>query len=207
MKRIFLVMLIQLVFLVNCGGEKEEDSFDDREYTSLAFDISTKDGFDDWGSDGAALGVAIDDSESAALIIAMKFSLPLYEKEFQISSQVEDMIENYQWGNLNSVMTVTATNYPFLTNALTNTAGIRTMNEDIFAILIIKGSNDDPDKYFVAVNGSINLTREDDERDYIEGDLKFVEITEASNEAKIIKNGDSIKINNINFSFDSSTQP
>jgi len=192
------------MLLVKCKKE-EGNPFDSRVYTSFDFEINKISGFDDYLRN-ATLGIAIDDSKIAALIIAMKYNGTVLHKKYNVSVNSEEMIKDYQWGNLNSITAATATNYPFLTKALTDTEGIRTMDEEIFAIFIIKGQSDNPDKYFIAVNGTINLTREDS-GNIIEGDLKFVEINEASNEALIVNNGESIEINNIYFYFDTNTQP
>ena len=171
----------------------------------LTLTVSTTGGFDDFSSPGAALGVAIDDVNDTALVIAFRFSLPLYTETFEPGCDLETTIAGYDWGEINSVTAPLATAYPWLAPLLTDTAGLLNMDDAMSAFLVIHTETED--RYFVAKLGEITLTREEGPEDIAVGDLTFVEISEPSAAGNVMHLEDSPEIDSIYFVWPTETQP
>ena len=80
MKKIIL-LIISLGFIVFSSCEESDilnDCIEGIEYTDYTIDFHEIIGYDDWGSPGAAFVTAVDSSKNTALIVALKFDLPLY---------------------------------------------------------------------------------------------------------------------------------
>jgi hypothetical protein len=70
--------------------------------------------------------------------------------------------------------------------------------------------DDDPDRYFLAVSGSITVTRDDPASPTlgtVTGDLTFVELDGASTTAGVLSGGEILRIDDIDFVWDTFDQP
>lgn len=199
---IFFASLILLITMVCCKEELDEL---DKNAVNYPFHSTEAYGFDDFSSGGACQGIAIDNSNGTAIVIGLKFSLPLYTTDFEVGSSVNNMMEDYQWGNVSTALDDIDALEEY-SDVLTNTAGIRTMDQDIVAFLI-KYDSEGTKQYFIAYKGSIKLVREDGPFDIMEGDLSFVQISEAGLNAEIVADGEVLTVKNIYFSFSTEVQP
>jgi hypothetical protein len=205
-KLTFAIIAITLFGFIGCDDTPATDCVKNLDFEVYPINLSETYGFDDYGSPGAALGIAIDNSKNTALIVALKFNLPLYSKSFIPNCNPIETTETYFYSLTNSLTDSLADNYTYLAPLLTNTYGIRSMDNNISAFLVIKGETPELDQYFVAVDGNVTLNREDG-GNILEGDLKFAPITEASENAQLQKNGEAYKVNNIYMQWDTENQP
>ena len=217
-KIIFTVLAI--IFTCFSGCEEDLDIFytclEDLEYEDYEINFHKVIGFDDFGSSGAAMVVAIDTAKNAALITALKFDLPLYSKSFIPNCNPIETAMGYKWSQTNSITTEIARKYPYIADFLTNTSGIRNMNEEISSFLVIKEAEDNEDsedsdesdlKIFIAIEGEVTLTRKDDPADLLEGELCFIEMTETNANATIQDGALYYSIDDIYLKWDTSNQP
>ena len=202
---LFFTSLLLLVTGVSCEDGLSLVEELDNKAVNYSFNATETYGFDDFSSAGACLGIAIDNSNRTAIVIGLKFTLPLFTKNFEVVSSVHNMIEDYQWGTVSTALDdiVALEEY---TEVQTNTAGIRTMDQEIVAFLI-KYDSEGTKQYFIAYKGSIQLVREDGPSDTMEGDLSFVQISEAGPNAEIVEGGEVLSVKNIFFNFSTQVQP
>ncbi len=177
--------------------------------TLVEFDPGEIDGFDDFASTGAALGIGIDSGDSnVALIIAVRFSAATTERTYSPTCNPEEAIDGYDFAELNSITIDIAADNDFLTGGLTDTSGIETMDHSMNALLFI---NDEIDglKIFLAVDGDITLTRDLGVASTarVIGDLTFVEITSASGAAVVAVDPELVRIDDIDMEWDTVVQP
>lgn len=200
---ISLCSIVLLAFAgISCEDESLEEELDGRAKDYLFTETSAY-GFDDFSSTGACQGIAID-NEGTAIVIGLKFTLPLFTKEFILLPEIKGMITDYQWGEVSTALD----DIPELNDyheVLTNTGGIRTFDYEIVAFMV--KYKDGEKQYFIAYNGAIQLTREDGPYDIMEGDLSFVQITEAGPNAKMVNGGEVFTVKNIYFEFSTEVQP
>ena len=181
--------------------------------TDYDFTDSVTVGFDDSSSAGAILTVAIDTDTDTALVIALRFpnSVVNLSRAFSPTCDTTTAIDSYTYGVTNSVTLATSTSNPYLTEALTDTTGILGMDHTMNALLIIDDTTmADEDRYFLAVSGSITAVRDDPSDPsvvIVTGDLTFVEIDGLSVTADIEVGGALLRIDDINFSVDTTVQP
>jgi hypothetical protein len=210
LRRILLVntLLLSSLLLFQCDFNKiYPPDGDGVVYEEIDVNFTVTAGFDDFSSPGAALGIAIDENRDVALIIALKFQIPLYTKEFTPGEDSLNAIKEYQWSRTNSVTQSIADEYPYIEEVLTDTAGIRGMDDEMTGFLVENAENVSISKIYIATEGSIRLTRMDGPSNLIEGDMSFVEITGADSTAVIRENGEAVKINDIYFEWDTTDQP
>ena len=208
MKIHFSLIFTSLLLLftgVSCDEEKTLVEELDSRAENYSFNSTDTYGFDDFSSAGACMGIAIDNSNGTALVIGLKFTLPLFTKSFLVVSSINNMIEDYQWGIVSTALDdiVALEEY---TEVQTNTAGIRTMDQEIIAFLV-KYDSEGTKQYFIAYKGSIQLVREDGPSDTMEGDLSFVQISDAGPNAEIVPGGEVLIVKNIYFNFSTEVQP
>ena len=199
MKRLIYLAFI-VVLLLSCDVTENEEN---TEIIAVDLDISYTIGFDDFGSPGAAMGIGIDEAQNAVLVIGFKFDLPFAGDTFSVENNVEEVIADYQWGNVNSVLEASE-HLQLFQDVVTNTAGLRTMPNDIVAFLI---TNERGPRYFIAESGSMNLNRNDGPEDIAGGDLTFVEISHPGSDAELFSPNTKYELKNIYFDWDTSVQP
>ena len=206
MKRILLYSILTLlVGLVGCSDNLDllfNNCIEDLEYTEYQINFDKIIGFDDFSSQGAAFVVAIDTNKNAALIMALKFELPGYDTSFIPSCNPIETTLGYDWTQTNTIESDVTREYPYLSEFLTSTSGIRNMNQDISAFLVIKGNDQFEKQIFVAIDGEVNLTRTDDPSDIIEGELSFIEMSESDSTALIKENAKYYSLKNIYIQWD-----
>jgi mannose-6-phosphate isomerase-like protein (cupin superfamily) len=206
-KIIISVFIILLTLFSGC----EEDL----EYTDYEITFHKVVGYDDFGSSGAAMVVAIDTVHNATLITALKFNLPLSSKSFIPNCNPIETSMGYNWAQQNTITSAIALEYPYLSDFLTNTSGIRNMSEEITSFLIIHEKNNldesnTPEcttRFFVAIEGEVKLTRKDDPADLLEGELCFIEMTNPSTDAMIAEGALYYSIDDIYLQWGTTTQP
>ena len=219
MNKIIIPILVILIVLLN-SCEEDIDTFytclEDIEYSDYEMKFHKIIGYDDFGSSGAALVVAIDTVEHAALITALKFELPLSHKNFIPNCNPIETTAGYNWGKINSITSSISREYPYISNFLTNTAGIRNMSEEISAYLVIENTaesdleediEEPTTKYFVAIDGEVELTRLDDPSDILEGELNFIEMDTPGTEAVIAEGALYYSVDDIYIEWDTGNQP
>ena len=209
MKKLFLFLIVLFPLVFNSCDKTDDDNncLEGLDFSSYSINLSDAIGFDDFGSTGAALVATIDPVKEAALIVGLKFTLPTYSETFSPNCNPLETTNSYLWAQSNSITESIAADYPYITDLLTNTYGLKTMNENISAFLIIKGTETSADRIFVAIDGSVVLTRQDGPEDILEGKLSFIEITEASSTALVKESGSAFEINNIYLQWDTNDQP
>jgi hypothetical protein len=184
--------------------------------TAFDFDDSITLGFDDTSSFVAMMGVAIDDNgvmgaPDSALVIALQFpnSVAPLSMNFSPTCDTAIAIDSYMYAQTDSTTSAAAvaTATAFIAPILTDTAGIEGMDHSMNALLVI---DDDPDRYFLAVSGSITVTRDDPASPTlgtVTGDLTFVELDGASTTAGVLSGGEIPRIDDIDFVWDTFDQP
>lgn len=173
----------------------------------LTLTISSSFGFDDFGSPGAALAVAVDESSGFALLVALKFQLPYYTGTFQHGA-AEEAASGYRVTAPVAPLVDEAAMYPLVTAALTDTAGVRTMPVTVTAVLLEGDfSLSTPEHIYVAHSGTVTLTREDGPYDILEGALSFTEVTDLGSGATIAPNAGTIDLAAFYFEWDTEAQP
>lgn len=207
MKKLSILLFTIILFAaISCDDTPNTDCASNLDFEKYLMNMSETYGFDDYGSSGAALGITVDNSQNSALIIALKFSLPGDQYSFSPNCNPIESTETYMFSLTNSVTEDLAANNPYIAPLLTNTYGIRSMDNKITAFLVVKGETTETNQYYVAVDGDVTLTR-DDGGNILEGDLYFAPITEASVNADLKKNAIAYKINNIYLEWDTENQP
>ncbi|HEX6273061.1 MAG TPA: hypothetical protein VFZ53_08475 [Polyangiaceae bacterium] len=169
--------------------------------------ISSTFGFDDFGSPGAALAVAVDASSGFALVVALKFQLPFYRGAFQHGPALE-AASGYRVAAAVTPLADEVATYPLVTAALTDTAGVRTMPVMVAAVLLegdLEGAT--PQRIYVAHAGTVSLTREDGPYDILEGELSFTEVTNLGAGATVAPSGATIELSAFYFEWDTEEQP
>lgn len=177
--------------------------------TEITFEVDETEGFDDFSSTGAALGVAVDNGSSdQGLVIALRFSAATTERTYTPTCDTVTAIGEYDFSELNSVTDDIADDYEFLADGLTDSGGIAAMGHSMNALLFI----DDEVlglRVFIAVGGEITLRRtlgvSSEAR--VTGDLVFVEITAANAAADLVPFGDVVRIEDIDMTWDTVEQP
>lgn len=212
MKNIIIYALIILSgFFAFTSCEDDIDVFntclENIEYTDIEVSFNEYVGFDDWSSSGAALVSAIDTVNNVALVTALKFDLPLFSQYFYPDCNPYKTTTSYDWGQLNSITTEIASDYPFISDFLTNTPGIRTMDNNITAFLIFDETELTEKQIFVAIDGEVKLTRTDG-GDILESNLGlgFVQVSSANEDAEIIE-GLYYWLDGFYFQWDTDNQP
>ena len=180
------------------------------------FDDSITVGFDDTASTVAMMGVAIDDNgvmgaPASALVIALQFPRSVNViRDFSPTCDTVIAIDSYTYGVTDATPQIAflATAFPFIDPALTDTAGVEGMDHSMNALLTIDSSPND--RYFLAVSGTITVNRRDPTSPAlatVTGDLTFVELDGASTTADILVGGSVLRIDDINFDWDTTVQP
>ena len=206
---IFAITMM-LAMPLACGGDASGSGcllFGDG--TPFEFEASEVDGFDDLSSPGASVGVALDTRDrEVALIVAFRFSSGIAERTYEPTCDTEAAIGSYDFGELNSITTSLATNHPFLTAGLTDTEGVENMNHTMNALLILEDDGGG-ERYLLGVDGSVTLRRTlgGMSENRVTGTLVFVEITQASAAGEILPGGEVLRIEDFDFSWDTSVQP
>ncbi|MFC1523270.1 hypothetical protein ACFL6N_00630 [Thermodesulfobacteriota bacterium] len=197
-----LGLIIVLSFSAGCGGGDESD------IEGIPWTSDFTGGYDDFGSPGAALGYSINQGAGMIMIVGMEFSLPLNQQDFWPQGNAVNNADLYQWGRVNSVLADDVLSYPLLGFGVTNTAGLRTSLNNSFIGIILKGdfNNSTPDQIFIATSGSIELTRQDDPADLVDGELAFTEVEQNGNSFSIVSGAEILQYN-IYYSWDTSDQP
>jgi hypothetical protein len=171
------------------------------------FDFETvTDGFDNYGSiPGAAVGVAINTAEDAAIVVAMTFNQSTtFSQTFEASCDVNGSRESYEGYQYSpGPLLDIADNYVWIRSALTDSQGALNMKYDFTAFLIIKNEG-----VYMAKEGSLTLTRTPDGTTAsVLGSLTFVEMTGMTQTAEIDPAGDTLLVEDISFSWDTVEQP
>lgn len=177
----------------------------------IDFELEVDDerGFDDFSSTGASLGVAVmDDGDFAGLVIATRFTAVTTERTFEPTCNTNDAIGSYAFGDDNDITDDIADDYPLIAQALTDTAGILGMQHTMNALLVTFDATNGL-RYFLAVSGSITLRRTlgVSSENRITGSLDFVEITDLDDAAGVFANGDTVRIDDIDFTYETVDQP
>jgi hypothetical protein len=151
---------------------------------------------------GANLAIAVDESAGLALLVALKFERPFSSGDFAVLGDPLEMAQNYRVAAPVAQIADLVTTYPLLSVATTDTAGIRTMDGEITAILL-EGDlqSDAPDAYYVAKSGTVTLYRNDGLYD-LEGALSFIEVSALGPSASAPSEPKSIDLDDFFFEFD-----
>ncbi|MCP4037325.1 MAG: hypothetical protein GY733_10340 [bacterium] len=176
--------------------------------TLIEFAADETVGFDVVTPPGASLAIAVDaEDEELALIIALRFSSTTVERSFEPTCDADAAIDSYDFGATDSVTDDIALDYPFLEDGITDTAGVLDMDHSMNALLII--NDDDGDRVFLAIDGSITLRRTGGgtPENRVRGELVFVELSGAHAAAGVLAGGETLRIEDIDFTWDTSVAP
>jgi hypothetical protein len=166
----------------------------------LEWSTTQSGGFDDFGSEGAALGYAVDGS-GRILVIGLRFTLPVYQQRFRPDADGVAAARQWAAGAIVPPMADDVTAMPALAGLITDTQGLRGMHTDITAFLF------DPadERLWIAVGGAVQLTREDGPYDRVEGALTLRPIR-ATGEAAGFDDGPRLAVDGIDFRWDTGEQ-
>jgi hypothetical protein len=194
--------------LVGCGGATDEGPIEvDRE---IELNLEQGSGFDHWGTPGAALGYSVDPEKRLMLVVALKFSLPVYTVSITPSSNASATLRDYEVKSPNSVLSDDVQLYPLLGAAITDTDGIRALSgTKTVAAFLLEGDfqQSTPERAWVAVGGELSLTREEDYFDYLDGDLQLQEIENLGGAARLVSGGETVGLNSFAFDWNTAVQP
>jgi len=185
-------------------GESPQDTIELQPLTLVVFDQG---GFDDFSSPGAALGFAVDVDQGFVLVAALKFDLPLFEKEFAATGDVAATLAGYSGGKVPPALADAVAKYPLLASAVTDTAGVRTMASDV-ALILLEGdlAANAPLHAYVASAGTVKLKRLDGPKDTLEGSATFLEATATAKDGKPKPGGKAIELAPFYFEWDTTKQ-
>jgi hypothetical protein len=175
---------------------------------SVELDVTDTGGYDDFSSPGAALGFAVDADAGWILVAALKFELPMAEKEFVVSADTAALLAGYDVKPAPNVLADAMAKYPVLAAAVTDTEGIRTMASGAMFVLLrgdVTGAA--PEQVFVAHAGLATLLRLDGPEDVLEGALSFVEVTGLGDTAAVVAGGDTVDLAPFSFTWSTAAQP
>ncbi|MDD5764700.1 MAG: hypothetical protein PHW79_00420 [Candidatus Marinimicrobia bacterium] len=197
-----LLMLVFTSLFFTCDSDEKIEA------TPVIIEITDVMGYDDFSSAGAAFCVATDTVQGISLVAAFQFTLPLNQATFTPETSVKNTIDEYNWNRNNTITTEIKAKYPSLSDFMTDTQGIRTMEIPLAVFVVIPAETDGgSDRVFVATEGNLELTRSDGPGDLIEGDLIFTELTESGADATAKKNGEKISVEDIYFEMSTEVQP
>lgn len=176
----------------------------------IPFEVDRAGGFDDWSSDGAALGYAVDEAAGRILVVGMRFELPVYRETFQVAGAPEEGARGWAT-RAPDALAEDAAEIPLLGAALTDTAGVRALPSPLVAILL-EGDlqSEQPDRIWASAGGEVVLTREDSDLDRAEGALDLYAVSDLGEDAARILAGegpDALRIDGIDFSWHTADQP
>ena len=170
----------------------------------FAFSDTETVGFDIDSPTRAVLGIALDGTD-AALVISFRHS-----SSFAIGSQALSptcdttlAIETYTYDTPDTVTVATYDANPYMQRAVTDTDGVLDMAPSMNALLI----RSNPTRYYLAASGTIVANRIAGPKVEVVGSLTFVEIDGASPRADVVVGGDVLRIDDINFNWDTAVQP
>jgi hypothetical protein len=200
--------LLLLALAAGCSGESDGGDDSNGDGRDLTLTASTTFGFDDFASPGASLGVAVDESSGFVFVTALKFQLPYYTGSFVPSANAIASAAAYRVAPPVAPLVDDAAAYPLVTTAITDTAGVRTMSDDITAILLEGDPRQaTPDHIYVARSGSVTLFREDGYYNTLEGKLSFTEVTNLGSGAAVASGAAAIDLGTFYFEWDTTEQP
>lgn len=166
----------------------------------VAWSTAQQGGFDDFGSRGAALGYAVDDT-GRILVIGLRFSKPVYQQLFLPSMDGLASAQAWSGGGVVPPMVDDVQALPALEPLLTDTEGLRGMHGDITAVL----SDPESGQLWISIGGAIQLTREDGPYDRVEGSLVMRPVT-ALGEAAQWEHGSRVSVRAIDLQWDTGEQ-
>lgn len=138
---------------------------------ALAFSTTLAGGYDDWG--GTAVFWGVDADAGRAIVVAARFELPAYEVPvYPVCGAAEETASNWTAAVPPSASGAAAT-YPLLATILTDALGIRSLGQDVGA-LMVEGDlqSSTPTRLFVATGGGGSVVRGEDGSRY-QGALEF----------------------------------
>ncbi|MFH1214477.1 MAG: hypothetical protein V1681_10335, partial [Candidatus Neomarinimicrobiota bacterium] len=126
-----LAILILTALFLNCDSNEVVDA------TPVVIDITDVRGYDDFNSGGATFCVAIDTIQGISLIAAFRFTLPLYQATFTPQTSTQKTISEYNWNRNNTITNEIKAKYPSLSDFMTDTQGIRTMDIALAVFVVL----------------------------------------------------------------------
>lgn len=140
--------------------------------TDAPLTISDQGGFDDWS--GAALGWAVDGPASRVLVVAMRYQTGVSTINMEGACEDPSALGDSWYPGIPESAAGAAAQYPLLGAALLTAAGVRSLTEDLGALLVIGDlSSTTPDQIYVLSGGTVTLLRSDAPGDTLQGALIF----------------------------------
>lgn len=171
-------MPLLLVALLGCvpdpvdtGEPPEPTACDCEDPAALPFSVSEAGGFDDWS--GAAVAWAVDESAGRALVVAMEYETGVGQIRMAPTCEDPDALVGSWIAAVPDSAADIAARFPMLASALTTAAGVRSLTEDLGALLL-EGDLDasSADRVHVATDGDVTLLRREG-GDTLQGALVF----------------------------------
>ncbi|MDP2308313.1 MAG: hypothetical protein Q8P18_20000 [Pseudomonadota bacterium] len=171
-------MTLLLLTLLACTAEPDEDTSpppptacECEDPIALPFTVSESGGFDDWG--GAAVAWAVDEAAGRALVIAVRYPTGISQIPMEVTCDDPDALVGSWVAGVPPSAADAASRYPLLAGALTTAAGVRSLSEEVGALLL-EGSlaSATPDRILVSTGGNLTLLRRDG-GDTLQGAVEF----------------------------------
>jgi len=162
-------------------------------------------GYDDFG-EGAAFGYAVDEGAGRLLVVGFRLELPLYEAAFEAGEPLEAAL-GWPLDDAPGVLADDLERWPALMSAAASPEALRRMSGD-FVAAILEGdlASGEIDAIYVAGEGTVILTREDEPRDEVKGELVFSPVSGLGDGASLLEE-DRIGLRFPTFSWLTGEQP
>jgi hypothetical protein len=197
---------VALSCVTGCGGGIESVEVD----RHVDLDLAEGGGFDHWGTPGAALGYSTDANQRLMLVVALKFSLPVYSVTLAPQSAPTQTLREYDVKPPNSAIVDDVGRLPLLASAITDTDGIRSLSgSKTIAAFLLEGDFQAPvpERTWVAFGGEVTLTREEDYYDYLDGSLQFQEVSSLGDSARVLDDGETLGLEGFAMNWNTAVQP
>ncbi len=173
---------------------------------TISFTEGATGGFDEDGTPGANLGVAVNAAEDEAIVIAMQFINSPGEKSFTPSCDINASRESYAGDQQHARLEGIWDDFSWIRSGLTLNQDILDMKYDFVAFYFQKNGGDT--RAFMALDGDLTMTRNPSANPptvTVTGDLTFVAMTGLTEDAEFDADADlprTLSFPDISFSWD-----
>lgn len=143
----------------------------------ITFTATATGGFDDWG--GAALVYAVDEQAGRVLVVAMNYETGVGQIPMEPVCESPDTLVNEWVVGIPDGAFEDVARWPLLGAALTTDAGVRSLSQDVGALLLEGDlASATPDRIHVSTDGNVTLLRGDGGGDTLQGALTFAALAD-----------------------------
>lgn len=174
-------MLLALLTLVGCDPSpivtEPPTTCECTDPDPVTFQATAVGGFDDWG--GAALVYAVDEAAGRVLVVAMNYETGVGQIAMEPACDEADALVGQWVVDVPDTAWEDVARWPLLGAALTTDAGVRSISQEVGAILLEGDlAASVPDRVHVSTGGNVTLLRGDGGGDTLQGALEFAALAD-----------------------------